>query len=741
MIEERFDMHYEQLSVRAKNILRFNKLTSLKALYPWINGTRKDFLLLRNVGAKTSKELMSFISILRDEIDECDNSGATQNGGFSNDDNWKKNASLQLILNNLIKSLSARSRNTLRISNLTNVEALSPWIKGDRTDFLKFENIGMKTSMELMTLISELKRNVEDIQTTPINLEHTNTQSQWDNVILKYIHPSALPFIRTFKLKNGYWPVAFMLFCQIERLLTRSEIRVLLQCVNKRNRKWLTIDKIATDMCCSKERIRQLFLSAISKICENALIKQICESSDGLTCKSKNFSHNILLDTDTVFCENRSLLRQEVDEYEYYTTNNVRVYSTHLSLLNVDTLWILPICCNMTPYWIDESKKELSQFPIEGVLCYINKDYSFFEYNKAIKEVSRLINVKTTNNICISIKSYFIENNDFHVGTAGLAEDMVDGLEEILVSLFEYLCNVRIHNGNIMIQANAYDHGQRIYEILKKEGHRLYRDEILNRLMVAYDEMGVSSNLFKSSQLTSYLTKDSRFVAYGKSGYWGLKEWNEKTGSIRELAIALVRRSIEPIQIDDLCKSIIEFRPDSSEKSISSIVRQTVSAGELVLFFGDYIWIPQKECDESYIVMPQTFDDYCRSYISFVKKHYRLPYSGNGFEGYLYRWYYKANQYTDLSSKEILQFEELKRNIKHYPQNATEYNFLQNCNLYKDFVETNRRMLTIQDDPILYRWFYKASQDYTTWKDNRSKYYSQLLQSIASLLYLNSATL
>ena len=453
-----------------------------------------------------------------------------------------------------------------------------------------------------------------------------------------------------------------------------------------------------------------------------------------LTCKCRGFSHNILWDTDAFLCEIRSLLQQEIDEYNYYTTTNDQVYCTHFSLLNADSVWIIPIYCNMTPYWIDESKKELSRFPIEGTLCYIDNDYSFFKYNNAIKEMSRLINARTTNEICISIKSYFIGNNDYHVGPAKLDEDTIDGLEKILVSLFDLFYNVRIHNGNIVIQANTCDHCQRVYEILKREGHRLYRDEIFNRLLLIYKEIGISSRLKHTSQLISSLTKDSRFVTYGKSGYWGLSEWGEKNGSIRELAIALVRKETEPIQIDDLCKSIIELRPDSSEKSICSVIRQTVFAGELVLFFGDYIWLPKKKCKGSYIVMPQTFDDYCKSFISFIEKHGRLPYSGGGFEGYLYRWYYRANQYTNLSSSEILQFEELKKRTNHYPRNATEYEFLQNCEIYHDFVAQNHKKITQNDDAKLYHWFIKYSQTYITIHDNRRNYFAQLLQFLSDIV-------
>ena len=107
----------------------------------------------------------------------------------------------------------------------------------------------------------------------------------------------------------------------------------------------------------------------------------------------------------------------------------------------------------------------------------------------------------------------------------------------------------------------------------------------------------------------------------------------------------------------------------------------------------------------------------------------------NGYEGYLYRWHYKASQLTDLSSEEILKFDALEKELAHYPQNATEYNFLQNCNLYKKFVESNKWTLTKDDDIELFNWFYKASRNYSNYDDNRNKYFSQLLQSLSAILY------
>ena len=155
-----------------------------------------------------------------------------------------------------------------------------------------------------------------------------------------------------------------------------------------------------------------------------------------------------------------------------------------------------------------------------------------------------------------------------------------------------------------------------------------------------------------------------------------------------------------------------------------------------MLFCGDYVGYPNRKYKDDYIIMPQTFDDWLEAFIDYVVKNKRFPYSNqDGFEGYLYRWHFKAGQFTELSSGEILKFEMLEKDLAHYPHNSTEFNFLHNCNLYKMFVEGNSRMLEETDDPELFKWFYSASRNYTTYNDNRNKYYTQLLQYLSTKLY------
>ena len=235
--------------------------------------------------------------------------------------------------------------------------------------------------------------------------------------------------------------------------------------------------------------------------------------------------------------------------------------------------------------------------------------------------------------------------------------------------------------------------------------------------------------------MTTFLTKDLRIVPVGKSGFWGLKEWGKTYGSIRELSIRIVKKQKRPIHIDELMKLVLELRPDSNEKSVYSVIRQTASNGELLLFYNDYIGYPKASYVDDYILMPRTFDEWLVALKVFVIMNKRYPISNQEYEGYLYRWHYRSSQLTELSAEEIIKFDALEKELSHYPHNTIEYNFLHNCDLYKKFVEGNNRMLTESDDRELFKWFYSASREYSTYNDNRNKYFSNLLKYLSQVLF------
>ncbi len=733
-----------KLSVRSRNILETNGVTCHKDLKALFDKKFFSFKDLKGCGAKSAKELMEMANALIElEPQTTDNV-----------DKEKIN-NLERKINSC--HLTTRAKNFLKEAN---IETIGDLVSLNRDDVLRFKHIGRKTIFELDVFLEGLGLSFG------MNLTGCSRENKANDVIdpiLALFSNEARSFATFFKEKQGHLPMIFLLYERLNSLAEYEEMIFKLYygiadassfSYDKTNsdkndysiegRSPLSIEEIAEKYCLTHERVRQILVKAQNRFVNAA--KLLRNHRDwcyyGLD-KNPLFVWNV---DDNL----RNLLSLEDSELKIYVRENSHT-EPDVSFLNKKTiideylLKILLIGCDMSLYWIDSERVEIRtglsnkkikpNEPKATNILMITGRLDSFKFNKAIKEVFRLYKVKTEDDILVPIKSCFVDNSDYWSSERKLADNEKNSLECLLTNLFKEICDAFVDNGNLFVKANKIDYGTFAYEILKIAGTRLHRDVLFTRLNKVCEEKGLSV-LVDPLRFSLLLSKDSRIVTYGKSGFWGLKEWGEVTGSIRDIAVKMVRKSKEPIQIEDLANRILLHRPDSAFDNVTTIIRQSVYMGEFVLFFDDYIGLKGKKYDDKYVIYPTSFDEWVDTYRNYVQNNRHHPYCGqNGYEGYLYRWHYKASQLTDLSPDEIVKIDILDKELSHYPHNATENKFLHNCNLYKRFVEGNNRMLKESDDKDLFKWFYSASRDYSSYNDNRTKYFSQLLQYLSNKLY------
>ena len=584
--------------------------------------------------------------------------------------------------------------------------------------------------------------------------------------IVTYVSKTDFEYTILFRNEYGHWPLMYILLSYMWTTFP------LLEFVAFEENYGIIRPQEETDEL-TKLLVKQSYNEASRKVRMNPDIKQLCEHEEwNLYCVNNipnSFFDNE--DEDGIWRRIEGMLSQEklsLNSYIRERASSDEEYKNRAELLSHINLYTFKVFLQFwghLPLWIDSANNSLVPYcPPEKKGYYdinfpivIDRRFTSFKFNKALAEISRLQKEKTTNDIILSIEKLFVDNEDYWNRRARtssvfgqisdarrddnwnqlghLSKEFKTSLICILKELFKGVCQADVVNDNVILKANTIDYSDKLYEILSIWRTRLHRDELFKRLKEACEEKGLHCNLSSPSQLTRFLTNDPRIISYGKSSYWGLKEWGESNGSIRELTIQFVKKSKKPIHIDDLTKLVMGNRPDSNEKSISSIIRQTTSTGELLLFFGDYIGYPEANYDNDYMLMPRTFDEWLQAFKDFVYKNKRFPVALQEYEGYLQRWYQRASQLTYLSAEEILKIDALEKELAHYPHNSTEYSFLHNCNLYMKFVEGNNRMLEETDDSDLYKWYYSASLNYSTYKDNRKDYFTQLLQYLSSILY------
>jgi DNA-directed RNA polymerase alpha subunit len=748
----------EALSVRAKNVLLYNDLYYYDDFLQFISSDNNQFVNLRNCGKKTVKELDGLARIILDYQNSIPNNEAKRDIDATNEGEQNKaEIASKLKIPIMDLGFSVRSLNCLKAAN---IKTLGELVSFNIVDIRKFHALGKKSLQEIENVVYShgLWFNFD---AATYRKENKIETQDLDPLISKLLQSSVISKIDigyaiAFKDRHGHYPMIFLLYKSLSYLTERErevvkEIWGMKKCpiqylseITPDFSKWsvehsplLTLDEIAIKIGLTRERTRQIYEKAQRRI-KSGAIKIIVQHKDwdvyGIG-KGNPFMFPNDFNHDCIITEHGFLME--------YIQKNFGVEWSGLFIMDLpciseNFLCFISLLRGMNPYWLNEEKKNVSAHyqTNESIIpfFFVNNRLKQYNYKGAVREVHRLHEAKKTESVVIPIISYFIDNESYWIGIKPTAIEKENVLC-LLIWIFQKLCETQIENNSILYKANKADYGNMMYDILVNAGTRLNRDELFERLKEACDKMGLRCNLSNSSQITRFLANDHRIITYGKSSYWGLKEWGESYGSIRELAHHFVMKSKEPIQIDDLTKLIMGSRPDSNENSITTIIRQTTSVGELLLFFGDYIGCPNRKYEKEYMIMPQTFDDWSKAFKKFVLSNKRYPSAGLEYEGYLYRWYQRSRQLTELTSEEILKIDALEKELAYYPHNMTEYNFLHKCNLYKKFVEGNNRMLEETDDSELYKWFNSASLNYSTYNDNRKDYFSQLLQYLSSILY------
>jgi len=730
-LQKYFGTLRDNLSVRARHILEANKIFDFSALLKKTEKQGFTFMNLRNCGKKTADELDNFVNQLlnyQKEIAESEAS-ATENTIYTiaiGDEylRFVTDAPLKKTITDF--DLSVRTINCLK--NIE-VETLGDLVSFNKSDLVGLRGFGKKVLQEIENVV--LSHGLEfGIKVSSYQQEDTRTRS--DTSIIpssRYLSDTDIDFSYEFKDKYGHFPMVFISYRTLS-FLTEFEREVLRMTIDPHP---LSLEEIANKFCLTRERIRQIYDKARKRIKASGTIEQLFQNEDwGVygVGEDVSFVFSSDLHIDRIIEEHDFLIEyiQNRGNDDWNTPN-----------ITESSLYFVLVMKGMIPLWIDQEKKELSSYYIASgqtaPFFFVDDRLNQYKFNKVIREVHRLLKIKKTGSVCVPITSYFIDNNCYWNGNSKPGGIEIDKFKELLIRVLQVVCGIHAIGESIVFECNKLDYCDLIYKILNTSGRRLHRDELLKRLKEICNEKNINCKFADSKELTPFLSRNPHIVPVGKSGFWELKEWGDYNGSIREIAIDLVGKAKAPIQIDGLCKKILKHRPDSNKKSISSVIRQTISSGELILYFDNYIGHPKRKYDDDYILMPQLFDEWMQSFKTFVLENKRFPFSNQkGYEGYLYRWYYKANRLTHLSSEEIIKFDALEKELAHYPQNPTEYNYLQKCNLYKKYVEGNRRNPTQDDDPELFNWFYAASRNYKSIKGNRYIYFSQLLQSLSKIL-------
>ena len=544
-LQKYFGILRDNLSVRARHILEANKIFDFSALLKKTEKPGFTFINLKNCGKKTADELDNFVSQLlnyQKEIAESEASD-TENTFYTiaiGDEylRFATDAPLKKPITDF--DLSVRTINCLK--NIE-VETLGDLVSFNKSDLVGLRGFGKKVLQELENVV--LSHGLEfGIKVSSYQQEDTRTRSETSIISSipssRYLSDTDIDFSYAFKDKYGHFPMAFISYRTLS-FLTEYEREVLRMTIESPQP--LSLEEIANKFCLTRERIRQIYDKARKRIKASGTIEQLFQNEDwGVYGVGEDvsfvFSSDLHIDR---IIEERDFLIEYIQNRgnDDWNTPNITESS----------LYFVLVMKGMIPLWIDQVKKELSSYYIASgqaaPFFFVDDRLYQYKFNKAIREVHRLQKIRKTESIFVPITSYFIDNNCYWNGNSRPGGIEIDKLKELLIRVLQVVCGILTEGECIVFEYNKVDYGNMLYELLKRADARLHRDELLQLLANECFEQGLPCEITDSSQLTTFLSRDPRIISIGKSGYWGLKEWGEVTGSIRNIAVKIVQKSKE----------------------------------------------------------------------------------------------------------------------------------------------------------------------------------------------------
>ncbi|BFP43218.1 hypothetical protein FGF1_40630 [Flavobacteriaceae bacterium GF1] len=303
-----------------------------------------------------------------------------------------------------------------------------------------------------------------------------------------------------------------------------------------------TLEELSDYYQKTRERIRQLKVLTLEKI-DSFLSKGIDEE---LRCNCINELCSNYVELKNQVFEQKILSRETLIEFliENYSYNNKNDEVINLII----DLFSLHICGKVETYFttadiliIDKSEKKKFLKTADLVLRTLKKSIS------PLNEMQVIINCKR--------KAKTIANKD-------------------IIKAIEILPEIEmIQNGDINLYQVKFEFlssaSDRVYRVLIENGDTMYIDNIvsdINRRLIHSN----TSKIYDRHSLA--IASDSRFIALGKTGYWGLKIWGKNSVKIELLIKKALYKLDKPSSYDEIYQEVIKERPKLKESSVRSLI-------------------------------------------------------------------------------------------------------------------------------------------------------------------------
>lgn len=376
-----------------------------------------------------------------------------------------------------------------------------------------------------------------------------------------------------------------------------------------------SLDDIAPDVNLTRERVRQIRKVIFEELFDKLLF-------------IKNFNDNLLqkygIDNNQLFIEiNDSQLQRINNQNE---TNFTKEFVTYL----IFTYW-------SSEYELVGNYEDVSQPKFFNArdrhnwnnFYLVKKEIVLeFDFISLANDISERLNDRIAETYSFSFKSYlsnYLLNDNLEI-----LSSIVEVAEKIINQEFEIYIDL---DDNLVFERNSSKTGfEYSYDALQQLGKPSKVSEITKKIIELYPNYQTDD-----SKVIASLKRINGFVPFGRASIFGLKKWeNEKSnikgGTIRSISEEFLSNYTVPMHIKDIAEFVLQYRPESNEKSI--IYNLKMEDNNRFLFFkNSFIGLKSKKYNfDEYSLLrdnekinKKSWDENYQDLIDFISTNSRLP--------------------------------------------------------------------------------------------------------------------
>lgn len=227
--------------------------------------------------------------------------------------------------------------------------------------------------------------------------------------------------------------------------------------------------------------------------------------------------------------------------------------------------------------------------------CYIlnfdRKEWARHKIDKSINSIITLVDKKRIKDEVFIIRDLLPRT---------MKESQIKYLFEFVGFLLKENPNCSVYEGRLILYKNHYmDMSDLAQKVLEEAGIPMRAREILARAL----EIEPAHKVTSIAQLKHYLYINNDIISLGKTGLYALKKWGMESNTIRACAIDFLRAKGEPQRIEAILEYVNSVFPNVNQHSLESSLKTEKS----ISFLGD----------KSYALIDKSYD-YVKSNVSYL---------------------------------------------------------------------------------------------------------------------------